>query len=288
MDSDLPKNPSNSDDTSHEPVDVEPAHSRPDSVEPGNSPAGTAAHGPSAANGYAGAVQSPQGWDGWVSPAPVKDESRKPQEWADPWQTDPWTNPRYASAPTAEEISYGQRARPKKKRRIFRFALTNAVIPLTLAFAIAMFLQATIAKPYQIPSGSMLPTIQLNDRILANRIIYHFHGINRGDVVVFQPPDGLDNSIPYVKRVIGLPGDTIEIRGGRVLVNGEEMIIPQAANPNYTRAKDTVPDGQLFVLGDNRNESSDSHIWGYVPEENVIGRADVIYWPPPHVQWLGH
>jgi signal peptidase I len=288
VDSDLPKNPPNFDDTSHEPVGVEPAHTVPESGEPGRDQT-VAAQSPAAEGSYSDAAQTPPRWDGWVSPPPKKDESWQPQQWNDPWQADPWVNPQYAqSAPTADDIYYGRRERPRKKRRFFRFILTNAIIPLTLAFAIAMFLQATIAKPYQIPSGSMLPTIQLDDRILANRLIYHFQDIKRGDVIVFQPPAGLDNSIPYVKRVIGLPGDTVEIKAGKVMVNGEELVFPQATNPNYARKSETVPEGQLFVLGDNRNESSDSHVWGYVPKENVIGRADVIYWPPPHIQWLGH
>lgn len=134
----------------------------------------------------------------------------------------------------------------------------------------------------------MLPTIQLQDRILANRIIYRFHGIERGDVVVFQPPEGVDQRTPYVKRVIGLPGDTVEVRGGVTLVNGQEFVVPNAAIPSYVKPAAKVPDGQLFVLGDNRNESSDSHIWGYVPVDNVIGRAEVIYWPVKDMQLLGN
>ncbi|MFA5809636.1 MAG: signal peptidase I [Thermoleophilia bacterium] len=168
-------------------------------------------------------------------------------------------------------------------RRIFR----DLVIPLAFAFALAMFVQATVAKPYQIPSPSMYPTIQVFDRILANRLIYRFHGVQHGDVIVFKPPVAIDPETPYVKRVAGLPGDTVEIRGGKTIVNGEEFVVAKAASPNYTRPAEVVPEGMLFVLGDNRNESQDSHIWGYVPVDNVIGRADVIYWPPEHMQQLG-
>lgn len=161
-------------------------------------------------------------------------------------------------------------------------------MPLAVAFGIAMFAQATIAKPYQIPSGSMLPTIQLYDRILANRLIYHVHPVERGDIVVFKPPLNVDSETPYVKRVVGLPGDTVAIRNGQILVNGEEYVVASADNPSYIKPAEIVPEGMLFVLGDNRNQSSDSHIWGYVPLENVIGRADLIYWPPRHIQWLGN
>jgi len=172
-------------------------------------------------------------------------------------------------------------------RRSVRFVFRDVIIPLVAAAIIAVFAQATIAKPYQIPSGSMLPTIKLQDRILANRLIYRFHPIERGDIVVFKPPQGVDQTIPYVKRVIGLPGDTVEIKNNKVLVNDEEFVVPQATMPTYIQAKETVPDDELFVMGDNRNESSDSHIWGFVPEDNVIGKAQLIYWPLNHRQWFG-
>lgn len=178
---------------------------------------------------------------------------------------------------------------PRKKKRFLspKKLFRDIVMPLTIAFGVALFTQATVAKPYQIPSGSMLPTIQLQDRILAFRLIYHFRPVERGDIVVFEPPENIDPGTPYVKRVIGLPGDTVEVRGGRVLVNGEEFKVDMATTPSYSRATETVPEGMLFVLGDNRNESFDSHRWGYVPLDNVIGRAEFIYWPPEHLKWLG-
>jgi signal peptidase I len=134
----------------------------------------------------------------------------------------------------------------------------------------------------------MLPTIQLQDRILANRLIYRLHSVERGDVIVFMPPEAIDPETPYVKRVIGLPGDTVEVKQGKTFVNGEEYLVPTASIPTYSRPKETVPEGMLFVLGDNRNESSDSHIWGYVPQDNVIGRADIVYWPPKNLHLLGN
>lgn len=173
----------------------------------------------------------------------------------------------------------------KPKKYSVGKAFRDIIIPLVIAFAVAMFVQATVAKPYKIPSGSMLPTIRLGDRVLANRVIYHFQDIQRGDVVVFEPPNGgmADPGVPFIKRVVGLPGDTVEVVNGRTLVNGEEFDVPEADAPAYTRQLEVVPEGQLFVLGDNRNQSSDSHIWGYVPIENLIGRVEVIYWPPGHM-----
>lgn len=175
-----------------------------------------------------------------------------------------------------------------KERDLFRLVMRDIAIPIAVAVAIALFAQAVLAKPYKIPSGSMLPTIQLEDRVLANRFAYRFWPVKRGDVVVFQPPEAAgDTSTPYVKRVIGLSGDTVEIKKGKVLINGQELVIEQAITPTYVKPAEKVPDGMLFVLGDNRNESADSHIWGYLPKDNIIGRADVIYWPIPHIKWLG-
>lgn len=176
----------------------------------------------------------------------------------------------------------------KPRKYTFRKVLRDVVVPLVVAFAVAMIVQATVAKPYKIPSGSMLPTINLGDRILANRIIYHFKDIQRGDIIVFTPPTEVagEPGVPFIKRVVGLPGDTVQVVGGRTLVNGEEFVAPTAIPPSYTRKLEVVPEGMLFVLGDNRNQSSDSHIWGFVSEDNVIGRVELVYWPPGNVDFI--
>lgn len=208
--------------------------------------------------------------DGWVTGPP------------DAWGETSLPEP-LAQQPPPEPAKVTKKRGFLSVRGLFR----DLVLPLVVAFGIAMFAQATIAKPYQIPSGSMLPTIQLYDRILTNRLVYRFFPVERGDVVVFTPPTAIDPEVPYVKRVVGLPGDTVEIRNSQVLINGEPYVVPNAVIPAYTMAPETVPDGQLFVLGDNRNMSQDSHIWGYVPVQNIIGKAQIIYWPPSHLQWLG-
>ncbi len=199
------------------------------------------------------------------------------------YQAAPGYGESYYDGTYSEEDEYDERRRFYWSLKILR----DVILPLIIAFVVAMFAQATVAKPYQIPSGSMLPTIQLQDRILANRLVYRLHGVEHGDVIVFQPPAGVEQGTPYVKRVIGLPGDTVEIRNGKTKVNGEDFEVASASTPTYTRSRETVPDGMLFVLGDNRNESSDSHIWGYVPVDNIIGRADVVYWPPKDMRLLG-
>lgn len=142
----------------------------------------------------------------------------------------------------------------------------------------AALLQTFVYKPYQIPTESMLPTIRPGDRIIVDRYFYRHLPVQRGDIVAFTRPPWDDQT--YVKRVIGRPGDVVEVRHGVVLVNGSEFIVDGASAPSYTYPRTKVPAGMLFVLGDNRDESSDSHVWGYVPIDDVTGRVDGIYWPP--------
>ena len=178
---------------------------------------------------------------------------------------------------------------PEKKKGILsiRKIMRDVVLPLLIAFVVAMFAQATIAKPYQIPTGSMLPTIQLEDRILANRLVYRLHEVERGDVIVFTPPPGVNADTPYVKRVIGLPGDRVKVENGVTYVNDQPYVVPTASAPTYRWPEQQVPEGSLFVLGDNRDNSADSHIWGFARMDDVIGRAEIVYWPPGNAHLLG-
>ncbi len=220
---------------------------------------------------------------GWITPPPAEWEKT-----ADEQGERTRLEPEGYGTATADTPGPGTSTAEKPKAFTLRKLFRDVVIPLVVAFAVAMFVQATVAKPYKIPSGSMLPTINLGDRILANRVVYHFQDIQRGDVVVFQPPTDTigEPGVPFIKRVVGLPGDTIEVREGKTLVNGNEFVVPDAAVPSYTRYKEVVPEGQLFVLGDNRNQSADSHIWGYVPIENIIGRVEFVYWPPRNLKFI--
>ncbi|MCL4393516.1 MAG: signal peptidase I, partial [Chloroflexi bacterium] len=114
---------------------------------------------------------------------------------------------------------------------------------------------------------------------IVNKMTYMLHPPERGDVIVFVPPTS--SSRDFIKRVIGLPGDHIQILNGRVFVNDQPLQEPYPLNPaSYTFGEVTVPPGQYFVLGDNRNNSSDSHSWGTVPFPQIIGKAWVTYWPP--------
>jgi signal peptidase I len=132
----------------------------------------------------------------------------------------------------------------------------------------------------------MIPTLQDGEFILVNRIQYKFWDIERGDIIVFDHPTVPNQEL--IKRVIGLPGDMVVIKDGQVLVNGTPMKEDYIfAAPQYD-GQWLVPNRNLFVLGDNRNDSSDSHSWGMLPLENIVGKASVIYWPPAEWSLITH
>ncbi len=166
----------------------------------------------------------------------------------------------------------------------------------TLGLAVLLFLVINIISArVRVDGVSMNPTLNDNDFVLINRLpSYNLGSYQRGDIIVFRPPMypqqnfwrrflGLpnyhDTYEDYIKRIIGLPGDRVRVSQGVVYINGVELKEPYiAAPPNYT-GEWTVPANSLFVLGDNRNNSADSHAWGFVPVENVLGKAVLVYWP---------
>ncbi|MEB3210564.1 MAG: signal peptidase I [Leptolyngbyaceae bacterium] len=156
-----------------------------------------------------------------------------------------------------------------------------------LSIFLAVGMRAYVAEARFIPSGSMQPTLEINDRLIIDKVTYRFDDPKRGDIVVFSPPPILKEQNvrdDLIKRVIGLPGDEVEIRNGEVRVNGEllsESYIKETIG--YDFGPVTVPADNYLVLGDNRNNSFDSHAWGFVPSENIIGRALVRYWPPNRI-----
>jgi signal peptidase I len=157
---------------------------------------------------------------------------------------------------------------------------------ILLWLALALVLRWAVIEPRWIPSGSMLPTLQLQDRILVEKIRPKLgSGVPTGSVVVFHAPEqlvaaGYDPAAALIKRVIGQPGDVVEIRGGELLRNGEAVAEPWRTEAiDYSFGPVTVPDHHLLVLGDNRNASLDSHVWGPLPEQDLIGTAVLRYWP---------
>jgi signal peptidase I len=152
------------------------------------------------------------------------------------------------------------------------------------AFATAIFIVIFVIQPVKVEGTSMLPRLVDQERIFVNRFIYRFADIHRGDIVVFWYPR--DQNKSFIKRVVAVAGDDVEIRYGAVFVNGERMNEPYLKaefrdHDSYRRA--TVPDGHYFVLGDHRNSSNDSRNWGFVPRELIYGKAIFRYWPMSRV-----
>lgn len=164
-----------------------------------------------------------------------------------------------------------------------------------LSAILALGIRTFVAEARYIPSGSMLPTLEINDRLIIDKLSYHFRDPQRGDIVVFSPTPALQKENfkdAFIKRVIGIPGDKVEIKAGKVYVNNqmlnEPYIHPGAEySCNADQPKDynpvchpvTVPENQYLVLGDNRNNSYDSRYWGFVPRENIIGHAVIRFYP---------
>jgi signal peptidase I len=148
----------------------------------------------------------------------------------------------------------------------------------TIILAVVLyFLIDTVIARVRVENFSMLPTLQPGQFILVNKFAYRFGESKRGDIIVFHYPQ--DPREDYIKRVIGLPGDIIKVENGKVFVNGHSIEELYIANPPTYSGEWDVPEGAYFVLGDNRNQSSDSHSWGFVPAANIVGKALVIYWP---------
>ncbi len=154
-----------------------------------------------------------------------------------------------------------------------------------IALILALFIRVFIAEPRYIPSESMYPTLETGDRLVIEKVAYKFHAPEKGDIIVFQPPEnlrllGYKKSQAFIKRAIAKAGETVAVKDGIVYVNNQPLVEDYiAAPPKYDLVEVTVPKGQLFVMGDNRNNSNDSHVWGFLPADNVIGHAIFRFWP---------
>lgn len=169
-----------------------------------------------------------------------------------------------------------------------RNALEWAVV-LVGAVLVALVLRAALFQAFWIPSESMESTLLVNDRVLVNKVSYKLHPVNRGDVVVFVRPEADPGEIKdLIKRVIGLPGDTVQGKNNSVYVNGERLVEPylDPGTPVEDFGPIVVPEGDVFVMGDNRGESFDSRRFGPIPEDRIVGRAFVLFWPLNRVGWL--
>ncbi len=156
--------------------------------------------------------------------------------------------------------------------------LREVAITVLIAVVVFVALQLNI-QSYTVEGSSMMPNIQAREYIMANKASYRSSEPHRGQVIIFDPP--FESPRPYIKRVIGLPGEIVEIRDGKVLVDGKPLDEPDTIpSPNYEMPPREVPENEYFVLGDNRNSSRDSSDGWTVPRENIIGRAWFTYWPP--------
>ena len=176
-----------------------------------------------------------------------------------------------------------------------RLLLRDVIFALMLATLVVVF----VVQPVKVEGTSMLPRLHDGERIFVNKLIYYklpelrkygWPALERGDVVVFWPPHDPDKS--YVKRIIGLPGETVEVRTGRIYINGQELnepyLDPHMNATHATQAPVQVKEHYYFVMGDNRDNSSDSRIWGLVPEKYIYGKALFRYWPLSDASVISH
>ncbi len=167
-------------------------------------------------------------------------------------------------------------AAPQRRPVLWRFLVD---VFETLLLSVVLFLAINgISARIRVDGFSMEPTLQSGEFVIVNKLAYKLGQPAIGDVVVFHFPRNLDQE--YIKRIIGLPGDEVAVREGQVFVNGGPLEEPYIKAPPTYESQWQVAEGELFVLGDNRNNSSDSHNWGGVPMEHVVGKAVLIYWPP--------
>jgi len=181
--------------------------------------------------------------------------------------------------------------------------IREAVIVVVVAVLVAVLLRAFVVQTFYIPSGSMEPTLQIGDRILVNKLSYHLHGVDRGDIVVFSRPPAENCGGPevndLVKRVIGLPGDVLSLSGGYVYVDGkklDESWLPASeqgvttagpgGNSSNLAHPYLVPANDYFVMGDNRTDSCDSRYWGPINKSLIVGKVEVRVWPISSVRFF--
>jgi signal peptidase I len=179
------------------------------------------------------------------------------------------------------------KARSKRRRAIIEWGVI-----LVVALLAALLLRTFVIQPYYIPSASMEPTLKVGDKVLVNKLSYDLHSIHRGDVIVFKkPPDDTTPGIKdLIKRVIGLPGETIAGKNGQIYINGNllrESWLPKVdQDTTSTFGPVQIPAGEYFVMGDNRGDSSDSRVFGPIQKKLVVGRAFIIVWPISRVGTL--
>jgi signal peptidase I len=191
---------------------------------------------------------------------------------------------------------------PKENESSLKWA-AELVGVVVVAVVVAVLLRTFVVATYSIPSGSMEPTLQVGDRIVVDKLSYHLHGVDRGNIVVFSTPPTENCAGPpvadLVKRVIGLPGETISLAGGNVYIDGhllpEPFLPPNLRDDTYPGPSTApyalhhayrIPAGEVYVMGDNRPESCDSRYWGPIHESTIVGEVDMRIWPLSRIGFL--
>lgn len=186
--------------------------------------------------------------------------------------------PGAGDGPPGERSSEEPTGRSSSTRTVVEWALI-----IGGALLAALVIKTFLFQAFYIPSESMLPTLEKNDRVLVNKLSYRLHDVNRGDVIVFErPPNEAGVIKDLIKRVVGLPGETVEGKDGRVFVDGKALAEPYlpSATTTGTFGPETIPADHIWVMGDNRPNSGDSRVFGSISTTSVVGRAFVRVWPP--------
>lgn len=154
------------------------------------------------------------------------------------------------------------------------------IITIVVAILLVVIIRSFLLDNRVVPTTSMVPSIVPGDRLFVEKITHKVSGVERGDVIVFEPPENLHLEGDLIKRLIALPGDSVEVKNGKLYINDLTIEEPYVAEPiQYTMEKIVVPPGKIFVLGDNRNRSYDSHAWGVADMDSIKGKALITYWP---------
>ncbi|HEY9866503.1 MAG TPA: signal peptidase I [Candidatus Obscuribacterales bacterium] len=185
----------------------------------------------------------------------------------------------------SEEKQATQKPQPAIPEKSIWDQIRENIIILAIALGLSLLIRTFVAEPRFIPSDSMFPTLEINDRLVIEKVSYYLKSPQFGDIIVFTPPSQLQEigyaaDQAFIKRIIGKPGQTIEVKNGRVYIDNQPQFERYIAEePHYQLPPVKVPENSYFVMGDNRNDSNDSHVWGFLPQENIIGRAVFRFWP---------
>ncbi len=193
----------------------------------------------------------------------------------------PPSRPVSLSPPVTQPESPEQYQRGQPGSLIAREIIETFLLTLLIFWAVN-----TITGRFRIEGSSMMPTMQEGEYVLINKLAYYLEEPKRGDIIVLHYPR--DPSRDFIKRVVGIPGDLVEIDDGEVEINGQLISEPYINSAPQYNGSWTVPDDQFFVLGDNRNNSSDSHTWGFLPRDHIVGKGWVVYWPVDQVERIPH